>query len=269
MKNILITFSGARFHDTTKKIVEDGPKHGAAEVIVYDDFWLRQQATHVAETRHLMYPGNRGVNWFCFKPYVIIDALTRCGPEDVVFYIDGDTYPIRDINIVFDITRRDGVMLFMANGWPEQKVWCKRACFVIMGLDTPEYHTAHCGCARFMGFTRAQLPLLREWLSYCVIKDCTTFEIDPRYGPELPGFREHRCEQAILSNLAKKYGHKLYREADDSGEIIWPDTGASAQADLAADRDLYPQLFQQVWGGSYAPGVEPVDRGQGSVFRNA
>ena len=270
-RKVLITFSGARFHDTTKKIVEDGPRFGATDVFVYDDYWLRVwRPGFWAATKHLVYPGNRGVNWFCWKPYVILDALEIVGPEDTVFYVDGDTYPVADLRPVFDITASDGIMLFKANGWPHQRVWCKRACFAIMGQDEPKYHEAHCGCARFMGFTQQHAPFLREWLSYCVVKDCTTFDLDPKYGPELPGFREHRCEQAILTNLAHKYGYGLYRECDDSGEIVWPDNGGleAAQADVSSDRELYPQLFKQEWGNSYAPNTEKVDTGQGSVFRN-
>jgi hypothetical protein len=263
MKKVLITFSGARYHETTRHTVEDGPRLGADEVLVYDDHWLFRQAVHIEATKDLIYPGNRGLNWFAWKPYVILDALSRVGDGDVVFYVDGDTYPVANLGVLYDITLRDGIMLFMANGWPEQKVWCKRACFVIMNQDQPQYHTAHCGCARFMGFTHRHIDFLKVWLGYCTIRDCTTFDIDPRFGPELPGFREHRCEQAILTNLAHKYNHRLYRECDDSGEKVWPDNGGSGQEDLDRDRDLFPQLFQQVYAN-----VLVFDLGQGSEFRN-
>jgi hypothetical protein len=271
MKKVLITFSGARFHDTTAKIFYGGMRSGATNVLVYDDYWLRtRHPEHLLDTAHFVYPGNRGVNWFCWKPFVILDALNWAGPDDAVFYVDGDTYPVADLSVLFDITARDGLMLFMANGWPEQKVWCKRSCFVTMDQDAPKYHLAHCGCARFMGFTQRHRAFLEEWLSYCLLRDCNTFDLNPAYAPELPGFREHRCEQAIMTNLAHKYGHRLYHECDDSGEIIWPDNGGleAAKADVARDRDLYPQLFKQEWGNSYAPNIEPVDHGQGSFFRN-
>jgi len=265
VRKILITFSGARYETTTRRIVEDGPKFGADEVRVYDDNWLLKQTDYIVNTINLIYPGNRGLNWFAWKPFVILDALSHASDGDVVFYIDGDTYPIADLSVLFDITHRDGVMLFMANGWPQQKVWCKRACFVIMNQDVERYHNAHCGVARFMGFTKRQEHFLNMWRLYCEIKDCTTFDINPKFGPELPGFREHRCEQAILTNLAHKYGHRLYREACDAGEIIWPDNGGleAAKADIARDRDLYPQLFKQVYCD-----VNVEDCGQGSAFRN-
>lgn len=266
MKKVLITFSGAQYHDTTKKMVEDAPKFGATDVFVYDDWWLfNKRPQHIAETQHLIdNPGSRGVNWFCFKPFVILDALNRVGPDDVVFYIDGDTFPIHDINPVFDITKRDGIMLFMANGWHHQRVWCKRACFGIMNQDTSAYHEAHCGVARFMGFTHRHRSFLETWLFYCKIKECTTFDPEPRFGPELPGFKEHRTEQAIMTNLAHKHGIKLHREADEWGDTTDP----QGLSDSLLDRDLYPRLFTQIWGNSYAPGVIHGDKSGGSAFRN-
>jgi hypothetical protein len=266
MRKVLITFSGAQYHDTTKKTVEDAPKFGATEVLVYDDWWLFNKCPgHIADTRHLIdHPRNRGVNWFCFKPFVILDALNRVGPEDVVFYIDGDTFPIADINVVFDITARDGIMLFMANGWAHQRVWCKRACFVLMNQDKPEYHEAHCGVARFMGFTHRHRDFLKSWLGFCMMQECTTFDINPNFGPELPGFKEHRCEQAIMTNLAHKHGIKLHREADEWGDTVDP----QGYPDSLLDRDLYDRLFTQTWGDNYAPGVVRGDKSAGSIFRN-
>ncbi len=260
--NVYITFSGERYHDTTQRIVEDAPKFGADRVLVYDDHWLRtKRPQHLVDSAHLVnHPRNRGVNWFAFKPFVILDALDRVTDDDVVLFTDGDTYPIAPLNTLFDIGRRDGLMLFRANGWPHQRVWCKRDCFLVMGLDEPRYHESQCGCARFMVFTRRQRAFLEEWLRYCLILEATTFDPSVLGQPELAGFKEHRCEQAIMSLLAEKYGHRLYREACEFGDTTDP----QGLPDSLLDRDLYPRLFTQIYGNSYSPGfVYP-----GSAFRN-
>jgi hypothetical protein len=259
MRKILITFSGSRYHDTTRKIVEDGPRFGADLVWVYDDIWLLGDDQSYREDAEwlLAHPRTRGVGWFSWKSYIILDALSRAEPDDVVFYVDGDTFPIAPIDAVFDITAREGIMLFMANGWPRNAVWCKRSCFVRMGQDEPRYWDAHCGVARFMGFTRRHRPFLEEWYAYCLMPECNTFDLShPELGPELPGFREHRCEQAIMTNLAHKYGHRLYREADEFGD--------QEDEDKLRDRDLYPRLFTQIYGNSYSPDPAVI----GSAFRN-
>ena len=70
--------------------------------------------------------------------------------------------------------------------------------------------------------------------------------------PNPEGFIEHRDEQAIMTNLVHKYGYKLHRECDQTGEdVTWHDR----------DRELYPQLFEMI---HQTHGTN----GKGSRFRN-
>lgn len=251
-RRVYITFSGARYHLTTQRIVEDAPKFGADQVLVYDDVWLMTKTNYPAEAKWLLeHPRTRGVGWFAWKPKVILDALDRC-PDATVLYTDGDTYPIHDLSILFEIGERDGIMLFEATGCKQQRLWCKRACFRMMDQDEPKYHEAQAGVARFMVFTERHRAFLEEWYRYNLQSRGQTFDLDPNDGPELPELQQHRCEQAILTNLAHKYGHRLYREACQFG----------SDPKHTHDRDLYPQLFTQVYGDS------PGDPRCGSVFRN-
>jgi hypothetical protein len=262
VRRCIVSFSGARYYCTTKKIVEEGPKFGATEVMIYDDHWLLNiHPTYRDDARWLLdHPSTRGVGWFAWKSFVALDALKRVGPDDVVLMIDADTYPISDLSVLFDITARDGTMIFRANGWQAIQ-WMKRSAYKIMGQDEEKYwHVPH-GCARFVGLTHRSRPLLEEWKKYCLIPDCTTFDPSPpEYGPEHPEFKQSRCEQAILTNLGHKYGHRFYREACQFGEGV--------EGDALLDRDLYPQLFVQEYGQTYAPGFDQFNPGHGSTFRN-
>ncbi len=257
--NTLITMSGVRYRDTTKIIVEESPKLGADRVLIYDDVWLLAQPDHARDAHHLIHhPRCRGISWFSWKPYLILDALKRC-PDDAIFYIDGDTFPVgQRLDVLFETTAREGIMLFRSNGWNRQSVWCKIECFKAMGQSEPKYWDAPCGVARFMGFTKKHIPFLEEWYRYCLMLPCQTFDVDPK-EVQRPGFREHRTEQAIMTNLAHKYGHRLYREACQAGDAT--DT-EQERIDAALDRDLYPRLFTQLYGTS------PGDPAQGSIYRN-
>jgi hypothetical protein len=261
--NTLICFGGADYDATIAEIVENGPQFGADRVLVYDDRWLTTTPFYEkhkalwsaglpgASTRH------RGFGWFCWKPYIILDALKHSAPDDVVLYIDADTYPIHDLSVIFDIARRDGIMLFASNGWTNDQ-WVKRDCLEAMwcmdewGIDNP--HTV----ARFCAFKKPRfefiegesrtMALLDAWQTYSTNRRCTTF--DPSAGVEHPNFREHRCEQAILSVLQVQYGIRLYREACQFGN------------GFDMDWDLYPQLFEQVGCAGHSPVLT------GSRFRN-
>jgi hypothetical protein len=257
-KNICITFSGAAYHETTQKIVENLPRYGADKVVVYDDVWLKTSAKEFCEKNRWAFdhPHKRGFGWYIWKPYIVKHAFDRAQDGDVIMYVDADTYPIKDLSVLFKTAQKEGLMIFSVAG-ANQREWCKRDCFITMGQDEEKYYDTQAAVARFMLFKKGSdlaEKILNEWLMYTTNKLCNTF--DPStLGPELPGFKEHRAEQAVLTNLAHKYGVKIYREADQSGERY------------SYNKDLYPTLFHQ--DGSVAARYKNSTVPElGSRFRN-
>lgn len=261
--NILCTFGGSAYDRSTAKTVERAPRMGADKVLVYDDKWLTEQPLwqdprfqYLLTHRGVGNPnGGRGLGWFSWKPYVITDALSRCSDGDVVLYIDADTHPIADFSVLYRICRDDGgQMAFMATaetGPLRNGDWNKRDCMIQMGMDEPRWLDAGTAVARFMLFQKGApgiAEFLAEWQEWCLDPICQTFEPSV-LAPEHPGFREHRTEQAIYTNLVHRKGLKLYREACEFG------------AKCPQDWDLYPQLFSQVYEG----GMKSLN---GSRYRN-
>lgn len=246
MKRIYICFGGRGYDDTTARIVADAPGFGADEVKVYDDRWLMGTDLYKANQWLWTYPATtdpkrapRGFGWFCWKPYVILDALSRAGDGDIVLFTDADTYPVADFSVLFEECNRiGGIMLFAAQGCINRQ-WVKRDMWITMGMDEAKWYDTQAGVARFMLFQKGA-PLtdrfLSDWQHYCLDRHCQTFEPSV-LGPELEGFRENRCEQAIMTLLGMGYGLKFYREACQFGD------GSQD------DRDLYPTLFHQVYCG--------------------
>jgi len=254
VKRWLITMGGAGYEPTVGITVRDGQRYGADEVYVYDDKWVREHEFYEVNRwlwEHPALPPNapqgRGYGWYSWKPLIILDALDHMQPGDVVLYIDGDTYPIADFSVCYDIAAREGAMLFAGETYSNHR-FCTRDCLVAMGLapdllarkrhplPVPPVQYAQHAVARFMAFKCGPWrprQLLMEWLTYAVNPMCTTFEPSV-LGPDAPGFEEHRTEQTILTNLAHKHGYRLYREACEHGED-----------ERTKDRDLYPQLFSQ------------------------
>lgn len=258
MKRLYITFSGAAYDETTSRIVEFAPRFGADEVLVYDDAWLMDQEFYRLNKWLWTYPDTqdpkrkpRGFGWFCWKPFIILHALERCAPGDIVLYTDADTFPIAPLGALYEECERiGGTMLFNAYGCDHAN-WCKEDCHLVMGNWPARGHRDH-GVARFMLFQKGHWSVqqfLMEWLTYSINPIATTF--DPSWlRADALILHEHRTEQAIMTNLAYKYGHKFYREACQN---------AATQPE---DQDLYPQLFTQV--GCHANGKSL----EGSRFRN-
>lgn len=249
MKRIYCTFSGAAYNETTQHIASGAKRFGADELWVYDDRWLmgtelfqRPEFQRLFTHQGVGNPnGRRGFGWFSFKPFVLQDALSRVEDGDIVLFTDADTYPIHDFSMLYEeCARIGGTMLFRAEGCHHAR-WCKRDCFIRMGMDEPKWRDVQHAVARFMLFQKGAAGVdtfLAEWLHYCLDFDATTFE-PSHLAPEYPEFHEHRTEQAILTNLAHKYGQRLYREACQFG------------ADQPEDQGLYPQLFFQ--DGAHGP----------------
>lgn len=205
------------------------------------------------------HPRTRGFGWFIWKPLIILDALDRVNVGDIVLFTDADCFPIADFSVLYDIcARQGGQMLFHACG-QNQNQWCKRDCYIIMSQDTPEYtgSQAPAGNARYMLFQKGPWrpkQLLMEWLTYVCNPLANTFDVSV-LAPEYPTQKQHRCEQAILTNLALKYKYKLWREIDRD-----PNDGNCL---CEAGVNSYPRMFTQ--DGTYSYGGPP---GAGSVFRN-
>ena len=254
MRRVLVTFSGAPYEATTRRIVEDGPRFGADDVVVYDDLWLTTQDFYRQNEWLWRHPHRRGFGWYAWKPFVIWHALQRLDEGDVVLYVDADTAPIAHLGALFVKCEQDGgVMLFASEGH-RQSEWCKWDCYAAMGVDRFAPMDQQAGVARFMLFQRGpwkSTQFLMEWLAYCVNPLANTFDLSV-LGPERPEFVEHRAEQAIMTNLAHKYGLRLYREACEAGN------------GSARDRELYWQLFTQVNDDVAHVSFEPV----GSSFFN-
>jgi hypothetical protein len=259
----LVTFSGAGYEGPTGKVVRAAHEQGLA-LHVYDDLWFEQHPYRRLNAWLWDHPGQRfpdgsygkrGYGWYSWKPVVIAHTLKHhMAPGEALVYTDGDCYPVADLSPMYETAERDGAMFHRASAHTN-RAWCKRDCYLVMGQDDPRYYDAPAGCARFMAFTKGDYrseQLLAEWLAYCVNPLAQTF--DPSVlGPELPGFVEHRTEQAILTLLNLKYGYTMYREACEAGN------GFIGQPGNPGD---YPQLFvQETCGGKDHPLT-------GSEYRN-
>lgn len=267
-RRILITFSGERYHDSTKLIVDGAQRFGATEPAwVFDDIWLKtKRPEHCAATKWAFdHPKVRGINWFCWKPFLLIDALKRCQDGDTVLFTDADCWPISDMSPIYDIADRDGAALFAACGH-KQRQWSKRDTQIIQDMDCDFFRDMQAGCARFMVFkkggtirTNSVLGMkvdrfLVEWLIITMHPQANTFDKSVLAEEYTDGFIEARCEQAILTNIANREAIKLHRECDQWGQ--------SFKADFP--NDTYQQIFESTGVYSY----DPSGKRDGSSFRN-
>ncbi len=245
MSRILVTFGGRAYDATTERIVRDGPRLGADEVLVYDDRWLLEIVPDFRKLNSFLWETEKkfGFGWCAWKPFILLDQIGHpwAGRDDAgssILYVDADTYPIADLTPIFEFAERDGICLFESQGNPNKR-FTRRDCCVAMGLDEERHWNARHACGRFSAFKVGDYrawQFLCEWLTYSVNPMCQSLE-PSKYAAEFPEFARHSNEQSVLTLLASKYGIPLHREACQFGWPVSPNCGLA--------EDTYPQLFHQ------------------------
>jgi len=81
-----------------------------------------------------------------------------------------------------------------------------------MGCDTEKYHQSPHVQAGYSAWSNSNssIKFLTEWLSWCTNTAVITDNPNIYGKPNLPGFRDHRHDQSILSNLTTKKGLTLF-----------------------------------------------------------
>ena len=146
----------------------------------------------------------RTAGYGCWKPYIILDAFNRLNWGDIVCYMDVSTRlggdPTSIINTVKDFWVHDTI-------YPNRE-WCKRDAFVLMDCDTPLYYDAH---QVWSGIVIARktvttIQLISDWMHFGCIRRIVSD--DSSVLPNLPEFKDTRCDQTALTLLVLKYMHK-------------------------------------------------------------
>lgn len=150
----------------------------------------------------------RGGGYWLWKPFIILETLNKMNDNDVLFYLDsGDTFNDGLQQFLIDYFNNNNVdSLLTFGGQNKQKWYTKRDTFVLMGCDTNEYHDHVQLEAGMVCFKKTDkiVKLVSEWLNYCSNPNIIT-DIENITEPNLDGFKDHRHDQSVLTNLAIKY----------------------------------------------------------------
>lgn len=148
----------------------------------------------------------KGAGYWLWKPYLIDKTMKELGPDDIIFYMDCGDIINGDIrNFFYDYM--SGKDIVLTKGSYYQYQWTKRDCFVGMNCDEHKYYNAiqiEAGVIAIRN-TIQMKDIVNEWFMYCRSGKLITDEPNTMGKPNLEGFKEHRHDQSILTNLAVKY----------------------------------------------------------------
>jgi len=211
MKVVLTNLSNKLYEASRFQLNDSARKHGITETNSYD-FENLKPTSFYKNNRHIL-DQPRGIGYWCWKPYIILETLKSLSDGDIVIYSDCGIEVIENLEPLINICKEKRPVLLFANGNFKNAAWTKRDCFVLMNCDTKKYLQGLQVDAAFALFRKSDIAIqfLEEWQKYC---------LDERVVGDLPntcgkknywGFQQHRWDQSVLSLLAIKYGIELHR----------------------------------------------------------
>ena len=166
---------------------------------------------------------SRGRGYWLWKPYIILKTLLESMADgDILMYQDAGAYLIGDSGPLLKLCEHSkyGILLFYLTFL--EKHYTKRDAYVLMNMDYGHIYEMFQTLASFMLFEKncMSLQFVMEWLAYALDPRLIT-DMENTLGKEnLPGFREHRHDQSVLSLLSKKWAITVYRTPSQYGNKL-------------------------------------------------
>lgn len=222
MKKILITFGDGKFQRSIDLLESSAHDLGSVDsVLAYTPTWLKP--TVFARNNTFILSQSRGAGFWAWKPFIILNALQNSKIGDVIIYSDAGLQIIGDLTPLYELASEKERLIFRLPPegvlYHKARQWTKGDCFEIMGCNEEKYWEADMtnGAISVWKNTGENQEYIKEWLRFAQMPNVIT-DI-PSLCPHQPGFKDHRHDQSILSNLRVKYDWELFRDPTQYGEI--------------------------------------------------
>lgn len=153
----------------------------------------------------------RGAGYWLWKPYIIYETLLSLKDGDILLYQDiGDQIDLGIFEYLENNMSHEKYCLVLENKFNHGE-WTKRDCFHYMGCDKEYYWSANQVEAGLSAWYKNDhsINFCMQWLNYCKMYDILGDEPNTCGKENLPGFKDHRHDQSILTNLVLKTDPKI------------------------------------------------------------
>lgn len=189
----------------------------------------------------------RGAGYWLWKPILIYKALLHEVEEgDYLMYCDAGIQIVHNLQPLLDLNQ--DIVLFN-NEWRHVD-WCKMDVMesMIPGWAHADRPDQQCQASVILlRKTDFVIDFIHEWLTWCMVPGF--IDDSPSQRQNLPGFKEHRHDQAILTCLAIRNGIGIKQH-------WWPAQYQTGVKHKYPDDD-YPVLFEH--HRKRNPGTHAVD----------
>lgn len=201
----LTTFTDDRMTISAQLCTKSAMKHGADAYSIWMPGDLDQQ---FRQTMHYVLKEERGAGFYAWKPYVCQMEMMHLNDGDILVWCDAGNEWVDDMYKA--IAAMDQDILFFDNGWKHIE-WCKMDCLNTITPNWPisdrEVNQLQASTF-FIRVTPETRKFVQEWFAWSLMPGM--IDNEPSKLPNVPGFREHRWDQSILTCLQIKHGYRLH-----------------------------------------------------------
>lgn len=193
-----LTFSNDCMTNAAAKCIQSALKFGCDST---NHFMPSNIDAEFYETYKHILDQERGAGYWLWKPYFILKMLEASENNELIVYTDAGIEFVADVHNLTNEMQGD-IMVF-ANGWRHGD-WCKGDVLNLMdALDYVDSQQLQASCI-ILRVSDYSKQFVSEWLEWC----CHPNFIDdsPSLCTNEPTFKEHRHDQAILTNLVLREG---------------------------------------------------------------
>jgi endonuclease YncB( thermonuclease family) len=239
-----ISYATSAFLQAALVLRRAAARWGIADTTVYTP------ESPVAVELREQYPGVmtqlKGAGYWLWKPFILRDALARARDGDVVLYTDAGAAFIASPEPLLDLCRDNPIVLFeQLVAGREQRIWTKRDCFRLLEADAPEYWETPQVAAGFQLYRAGPeaKAFVDEFCSAVVLPRILTDSPNTLGHPDLPGFREHRHDQSVLTILAVRNRIPRFPDPSQFGPRKPMAAGCGPQDGIVRPEAPYGQIF--------------------------
>lgn len=177
----------------------------------------------------------RGAGYWLWKPYILFHKMLASKEGEIIVYLDSGVEVINSLKFIED-RMGDSIDIWLFGNEHRHVDWCKdEVLYKMLGGPTIEFNAYNNKQVQasviFVRNTQFARNFVKEWLLWCQMPGL--IDDSPSPYKNVPTFKEHRHDQAILTNVAINHFLPLHWWPAQYGYFIkhnYPD-------------DNYPQLF--------------------------
>ena len=211
-KKYFITFAHRCCNKSKVRALKSALEPGGFDFATAHDMnYLSEKFRH---THSAILTKRRGGGYWLWKPYIILKTLIeRMSDNDLLMYQDADSYLIQDAGPLLKLCQdlKAGVLVFHSRYI--EKYYSKRDAFILMGMDDERVYDSYQRMGGFVVLRKncQSLQFIMEWLAYAMDPRILTDIPNQMEKPNLPGFKENRHDQTVISLLSKKWQLDYFR----------------------------------------------------------